>query len=300
MLNQILKDTLKSSLFVLLFLALIQPFGIDRMQEGRIVFILGESLLAAVVIFLSSSAAAYIYKIRCMSETSASTFFKITVTEITLITLSLGAALLCYNGWWHEGEAFRYWHDIDGTLTLRPWLTMCLYVAIISVFVFLFHTFDYRTRKLKNELNEVKAINMLLEQRQQKLSEEENGEATDSVNEEKPRNLVTIEGQGLNATLRLDPANIIYVESMANYADICYIADNETKHTTLRITLKQIRASLEGIASIVQCHRAFLVNIDFVMAMSSRNQGYQLQLFGIEKQIPVSRANTESIKLQLS
>ena len=300
MLNQILKDTLKSSLFVLLFLALIQPFGIDRMQEGRIVFILGESLLAAVVIFLSSSVASYIYKIRCISETSASTFFKITVTEITLITLSLGAALLCYNGWWHEGDASRYWHDIDGTLTLRPWLTMCLYVAIISVFVFLFHTFDYRTRKLKNELNEVKAINMLLEQRQQKLSEEENGEATDSVNEEKPRNLVTIEGQGLNATLRLDPANIIYVESMANYADICYIADNETKHTTLRITLKQIRASLEGIASIVQCHRAFLVNIDFVMAMSSRNQGYQLQLFGIEKQIPVSRANTESIKQQLS
>ena len=61
MISQILNNTLKSSLFVLLFLALVQPFGIDRMQEGRIAFILGESLLAAVVIFLSSLAAAYIY-----------------------------------------------------------------------------------------------------------------------------------------------------------------------------------------------------------------------------------------------
>ena len=142
---------------------------------------------------------------------------------------------------------------------------------------------------------------MLLEQRQQKLSDEENEKACDSSkDEENSQNLVTIEGQGLNASLTINPAKIIYVESMANYADICYIADNKTRHTTLRITLKQIRASLEGTASIVQCHRAFLVNINFVVAMSTRNQGYQLQLFGIEKQIPVSRANTETIKQQLS
>ena len=110
---------------------------------------------------------------------------------------------------------------------------------------------------------------------------------------------VRIEGQGIDATLILAPRNIIYVESMANYADICYIADNETKHKTLRITLKQIRASLESVDYIVQCHRAFLVNLDFVVAVSPRPQGYQLQLFGIEKQIPVSRANTDIIKSKL-
>ena len=112
--------------------------------------------------------------------------------------------------------------------------------------------------------------------------------------------MVRIEGQGIDATLVLAPRNIIYVESMSNYADICYIADNETKHKTLRITLKQIRASLENVDTIVQCHRAFLVNLDFVVALSTRPQGYQLQLFGIEKQIPVSRANTEAIKSKLA
>ena len=164
----------------------------------------------------------------------------------------------------------------------------------------IFESHGIARKKLKNELNEVRAINMLLEQRQQKLSDEENEKAYGSKDEENSQNLVTIEGQGINASLTINPENIIYVESMANYADICYIADNETRHTTLRITLKQIRASLEDTASIVPCHRAFLVNINFVVAMSTRNQGYQLQLFGIEKQIPVSRANTESIKQQLS
>ena len=52
MISQILNNTLKSSLFVLLFLALVQPFGIDRMQEGRIAFIL---VFGGAVTFTSSS-----------------------------------------------------------------------------------------------------------------------------------------------------------------------------------------------------------------------------------------------------
>ena len=111
---------------------------------------------------------------------------------------------------------------------------------------------------------------------------------------------ITLIGQGLGAELTLAPSCIIYVESMANYADICYISGNETKHCTLRITLKQIREALACAEQIVQCHRAFLVNINFVVAMSSHNPGCYLQLFGMEKQIPVSRANTEIIKTRLA
>ena len=98
----------------------------------------------------------------------------------------------------------------------------------------------------------------------------------------------------------MDPRDILYVESMANYADIYYISDNEPKHLTLRITLKQIKETLSEFAYIVQCHRAFLVNINFVVSMTARNPGYQLQLFGVEKQLPVSRANNEVIKQALS
>ena len=44
----------------------------------------------------------------------------------------------------------------------------------------------------------------------------------------------------------------------------------------------------------------FLVNINFVVSMTARNPGYQLQLFGVEKQLPVSRANNDVIKSVLS
>ena len=100
--------------------------------------------------------------------------------------------------------------------------------------------------------------------------------------------------------MEVSAQSIIYVESMANYADICYISDNEIHHSTLRITLKQVREALAHIDCIVQCHRAFLVNINFIQKITDRNSGYQLQLFGLEKQIPVSRANESIIKEKLS
>ena len=300
----IAKYSLKLGLFVLLFLSLIQPFGIDDLEEGRVLFIVGQSLLATVSTFLSTSVSAILFRVKDMQVRSLSSFCKMTIAGSILNVVILSAVLISFNSWFNTGDLFLYWHDYDGSFTIRPWGIMSLYVSAVSFFVVIFLFFDYRNGRLKNELNEVRAINQLLEQRQQRLAEEEensvekplshHGEATAKTNDE-----VIIQGQGIGATLRLNPADIIYVESMSNYADICYIADNETKHTTLRITLKHIRATLEDVESIVQCHRAFLVNLDFVVSLSTRSQGYQLQLFGIEKQIPVSRANTEVIKGRL-
>lgn len=295
--------SLKLGFFVLLFLSLIQPFGIDDLQEGRIVFILCQSLLATISTFVSTLISAKVFRIKDMENRSLSVFCKMMIVGIILNTGILSAGLISFNSWFLTGDMFHYWHDYDGSFTIRPWGIMSIYVSAVSFFVIIYLFLDYRNGRLKNELNEVKAINQLLEQRQQKLAEEEEKSRDTSSYchdmEAKAEKEVVIQGQGIGATLRLNPANIIYVESMSNYADICYIADNETKHTTLRITLKQIRATLEDVDSIVQCHRAFLVNLNFVVSLSTRSQGYQLQLFGIEKQIPVSRANTEVIKGRL-
>ena len=142
----------------------------------------------------------------------------------------------------------------------------------------------------------MKAINALLEKRQEELFQEK--EESEEVGE-KPVTVV-LEGQGQGARLEVDPSNILYVESMANYAEIYYISENDTRHITLRITLKQIKEILSDFGYIVQCHRAFLVNINFVVSMTARSPGYQLQLFGVEKQLPVSRANNDVIKSVLS
>ena len=159
-----------------------------------------------------------------------------------------------------------------------------LYVSSVSVIVAFIVIYQVRNDKLLQRLKEVEQMNQRLEARQEEMEEEE---------------MIEFIGQGQKSHLEVSAQSIIYVESMANYADICYISDNEIHHSTLRITLKQVREVLAHIDCIVQCHRAFLVNINFIQKITDRNSGYQLQLFGLEKQIPVSRANESIIKEKL-
>ena len=209
------------------------------------------------------------------------------VREVVLYIVNtpvLAFLLLAFDCWFAMGcRGLKFYADEH--FTLSNMLQMCVYVAVVTVFIFLRVFYEFRNDKLRRELDDVNAINALLEKRQEELfqEKEESGE----------------EGEK-GARLEVDPSNILYVESMANYADIYYISENETRHITLRITLKQIKEILSDFGYIVQCHRAFLVNINFVVSMTARSPGYQLQLFGVEKQLPVSRANNDVIKSVLS
>ena len=75
---------------------------------------------------------------------------------------------------------------------------------------------------------------------------------------------------------------------------------SQHRPSQLYITLKQIMESIGGEPFMVQCHRAFIVNLNFVVSLSNRNSAYQLQIFGTDKPIPVSRNNTAEVKEKLS
>ena len=125
------------------------------------------------------------------------------------------------------------------------------------------------------------------------------------MNEEKqeepcPTAVCCIKGNYHNDILEIDPQNIVYVESMSNYADICYMQEGTMEHKTMRITLKQLRESLSEVECLMSCHRAFIVNLNFVVSISPRvSGGYQLDVFGCDKQIPVSRTYIDEIKQRM-
>lgn len=63
--------------------------------------------------------------------------------------------------------------------------------------------------------------------------------------------------------------------------------------------MKNVSELLCSQSYIMQCHRAFIVNLNFVISVSDRNSGYHLQVFGTDKMIPVSRNNTSAVKEKL-
>ena len=222
----ILKRAFKCSIGVLVFLALVQPFGINRVNDGRIVYILVCSLISFFTVLFSlllTKGAFGDYEKR----NGSLKYFLVRETVANIVnTPILAFLLLMYDGWFcqRRWDMFLY---IDGHFSLYNVWLMCVNVAIVSVFLCLWAFYEFRNDKLRRELDDVKAINALLEKRQEELFQRE--DKCEEV-EEKPV-MVVIEGQGQGARLEVDPSSILYVESMANYADICYISENETGNT---------------------------------------------------------------------
>ncbi len=167
-----------------------------------------------------------------------------------------------------------------------------LYICSINLG---FQTLCYWIRNLYRERNELLAINEMLKQ-QQELHYIKNDD--DSASEKEKQCVLHSDYNGQEITI--NPNNFIYVESVGNYANVCYIDEENLTNTTIRTTIKRLKEELSSNEFIVQCHRGFLVNLNYVESMEGANGRFYLNMFYSDKKIPVSRANKSIIKDSLS
>ncbi len=213
---------------------------------------------------------------------------------LAIVLTTINGSMFCN----HTADIWWY----DGHIILEPYLHFLYYVIAIDIIFFIGTFIRNRNWHLHYQLDEMRTINALLEEKAEEIDlgviekEKSKEEERQKFDEEGKQHFI---GHSSNSELEVLPSQILYVEAMANYADIWYLDQDTPTHKLLRITLKEIKESLDNIPFMVQCHRAFIVNLNFVVTMTNRSNGYQLQMFGTEKQIPVSRTYTPLIKQKL-
>lgn len=82
--------------------------------------------------------------------------------------------------------------------------------------------------------------------------------------------------------------NVLYIEAANNYANIHFLNEDKEETFILHNTLKELELSLRG-TRFVRCHRGFIVNADNVKLMRKDGMGFQLELSGIQRTIPVTK-----------
>ena len=292
---RLLRENMMAGALVFLLLQLILPFNIDEIHEYRLVYLLAMGVITIASGLIAGIFATYVLKMPMDPKLPLKIVHRNSLFHYLVNIPLLAAALVTFSAYFFFGDVSIAWIE-DGHFTLEHYKLFLYYVSSTGVFMYLGTYVRNRNWHLKYKYEEVSAINALLEQRQQELQMQaegvgENGNTQVSV--------CTIKGSTSQSVLEVNPQDILFVESMSNYADVWYIEGDQTSHKTMRITLKQINESLAAERYLVQCHRAFIVNLNFVIAMSNRNTGYQLQLFGTDKQIPVSRTYTPQVKERL-
>lgn len=299
------RESVIGALFVFLLLGLTLPFNLEDMGEGRYVYIVGMSIITMVVSIVNGLFATYALRLPLDPKLPLRKVHLNSLLHYVVCIPFLAFWLTVYGGYYFcDHPLDPWWHG--GVIHLEYYRHFLYYVSSVCLFLYIGTFVRNRNWYLRYQLDEVRAINELLEQRQIELAEkEEQKQSVEDVGvgEEKEGKasepMLRLVGNVSNSSIEIPASAVIYIESMANYADIWYLDNDEPRHKMLRITLKQIKENIGDHAFLVQCHRAFIVNLNFVVTMTSRNAGYQLLLFGTEKLIPVSRNNAAAVKEQV-
>jgi DNA-binding LytR/AlgR family response regulator len=111
--------------------------------------------------------------------------------------------------------------------------------------------------------------------------------------------LIRISSQLKKEDLGFYPSQFIYCEADGNYVVFHLIINEQYIKKMIRNSINNIEQQLTRIPSILRIHRAFIVNLKMVVSKKGNTLGYQLKLYGIDDEIPVSRNNTKNFDLKI-
>lgn len=99
--------------------------------------------------------------------------------------------------------------------------------------------------------------------------------------------------------VEFDINDFYFIESKGNNVDIYFYEDDLITSKTLRNSLKKSLEYLADSADIVQCHRAYIVNLNKINNVEGNSQGLVLKLANCDIEVPVSRGFVDAIKMRL-
>ena len=272
-----------------MFCTLMKPWGIQNYAVESLWYL--QSFGCCTMIFLfsvfSEAVVTYIFNLPCDYSKDWTYQAKREVIHLLCLIIVLSVVIGQYftiiqYGWknWKY-----YWVDYDGSFTMKWYLDNAAQIFIWCIFVALYWYFITKSRMKEHRIQELLAINDALEQ-------------TEAVTEES-LDTVCITGDS-KESLTVSPADILYIESVANYLSIWYFNNEELKQKRIRNTLKNVEETLSDYTFLLHCHRAFMVNVHFITHVEGNSAGCHLHLFSTDRTIPVSKANIETLRNSLS
>ena len=254
---------------IFLVLYLLQPFGIARIESGKLWVTLGAACISAGV------SSVFVWVLPRMFpryyEERVWTLGK-EVSGTLALLLCITVCVWLYVAW------------LCGVMPgVRLFFTVLLWVLILGAFPTVLFAMWNRNIRLARNLREATELNLRLSQKPE--------------TEETPPATLVFSG-GTKEMLEMDARSFLYAESEGNYVRLHYLShkDNRPVSKLLRLTMKQTEASVASAPFIVRCHRAFLVNLHQVSKVDGNSQGYRLRLEGCAEEVPVSRGYAKSVK----
>lgn len=118
--------------------------------------------------------------------------------------------------------------------------------------------------------------------------------ATETHDQQPDEPLIALNGD-TKESLNVCPNQIVYIESSGNYVNIYYHKD-KMERKAIRTTIKKIEEQLSSFDYFTRCHRAYIINLNYLVKFGRNELGYRITLKNCADEIPVSRTYISHIK----
>jgi len=261
-----------SSLFISVFIVIFQPFDLAYLEGTQAFFILagygGVTFLALLLdLFLLPNLFPKWFSERFWTVKKQIYYF----TWI-LFTIAVGNYLYTLN----FTDLIKF--SISGFFLFQFYTVVIGIFPVSYIVVFTQIKFQRKNQKATAEIN---------------LQLEENAQ--------QPRDTLPVPisfGKG-NEAFEIPTSELLFVEAMGNYIKVHFLLNGKSQTEIIRTRLKEVKNSLAHNPAIIQCHRAYIINLCNILKAEGNAQGYLLEVKGTDKKVPVSRKFIPQVKSHL-
>ncbi len=266
------KKALAFGVFIILFLFVFQPFGLQNIPvNNRMAIVFGYGLLTFLMMMFNQYVLPFLLP---------SMFKEAKWTVLSQILWLLWNVLLV--------AIFNYYYSIyifkltNSFYAFLIFLFYTVFTAIIPITVLT--TISYN-RKLKENLNKAAKLNDTLHLQ---------------LNKPKSDDELLIFASNGKDKVKTTHEALLCIESLGNYATVRWVENEKVLEKTIRNTLKNIEKQLDNQDNIFKTHKAFIVNLTQIQEVNGNAQGYKLTLKNGTCQVPVSRTYIKSFNAKMA
>ena len=283
----IIKERLQSALIATLFISVFLPFGLGHFGWLRLALLCGIGISIAISVLISELAVDKLF--RMPNDVSLGSPYIIKRNIIfELINTFLTVSLMCI-----FLDAFANNDVVDNHFSWATLGSIILINAFTTLVIHVYWRSVYKKRYLIRQLEEAQLLNGVLQERQRKETiEKPLPQPTSTANSD---DTICISG-ATKESLNIRPSQVVYVTSEGNYVRVHYIIDGSMKNMLIRTSMKNVSDLLCCHSYIMQCHRAFIVNLRHVEKVESRNSGIALVMQYGNDTVLVSKQYSAEVK----
>lgn len=289
-----IKEKFISAIIGTLFFAVFQPFGISLFSMSeRFLIVCGLFVVAFASCMTCEGIVNYVLRMPMDTGKGPSYTMKrgivFQVCNIVVLTIYLSLYF----------DRFVNNDAIDNHLSVEHCLGMLVASIGCCFFIGLYWRNVYWKRHYAKQLEEAQILNGVLMERARQV--EVSGQALMTDASATKEEQIMLEGS-TKESVSLLPSDFLFAESEGNYVSIHYkenpsIDSEQTeKQTMLRTSMKNVVATLCANSEIMQCHRAYIVNLRHVESVEGRSSGIGLKLRHCDTIIPVSKSYANDVK----